>query len=294
METEEIKQKKQLITEKFGEWTNHNIQLDGDVYTVGQQITGAEVKVRRILQAIADLVDQPFENLRILDLACLEGLYGIEMALHGAEVVAIEGREANIAKARFAKDILALDKLALFQDDVRNLSREKYGSFDVVLCLGIFYHLDVPDIFSFMEKIADVSKKLLLLDTHVSSIAEKFCVYNERKYWGGSYVEHSPEATPEEREKSLWASLDNPNSFWFTRSSLYNLLSDVGFTSVYECHNPPVIKYETMRQGNQADRSTFVAIKGRKEKILSSAIANGMPVEKWPEKEELIAGSAGS
>ncbi|WP_242057012.1 MULTISPECIES: class I SAM-dependent methyltransferase [Oscillatoriales] len=287
MEIKAIAQKKQEIIDKFGEWTNHNIQLAEDTYTLGQKITGSEVKVRRILQAISDIVDRPFENLRILDLACLEGLYGIELALQGAEVVGIEGRQANIEKARFAKEALSLDNIQLVHDDVRNLSPEKYGTFDVVLCLGILYHLDVPDIFRFVENIATVCQKLLILDTHVSTNAEKCYIYNEQKYWGSDYAEHSGNSTPEERNKSLWASLDNLTSFWFTRPSLYNLLSEVGFTSVHECHNPAVIKYEVMRQRKEADRNTFLAIKGKKETILSSSIANNIPPERWPENQEL-------
>ncbi|HEY9853003.1 MAG TPA: class I SAM-dependent methyltransferase [Leptolyngbyaceae cyanobacterium] len=285
METEIIKQKKQQIVQEYGEWTNHNIKLDRDLYTVGERITGSEVKLRRILQLVCDLTDQPLADLRILDLACLEGLYGIEMALQGAEVVGIEGRKANIEKARFVKEVLCLDNLALIQDDVRNLDREKYGCFDVVLCLGIFYHLDVPDVFTFLEKIADVCQKLLILDTHVSITAEKCYLYKDREYWGSSYFEHNPESTVSEREKLLWASLDNVNSFWLTRPSLYNLLSEVGFTSVYECHNPPVIKYEMMRQKQEADRNTFVAIKGKQQQIISSTFANQINWERWPENK---------
>lgn len=283
MEPEIIKQKKQQIIQEYGEWTNHNIQIDRDLYTVGEKITGSEVKLRRILQVVSDLNEKPLADLRILDLACLEGLYGIEMALHGAEVVGIEGRKANIEKANFTKEVLGLDNLKLFQDDVRNLSREKYGCFDVVLCLGIFYHLDVPDIFDFLEKIADVCQKLLILDTHVSMTAEKCYLYKDREYWGNWYFEHSPDSTIIERKQSLWASLDNVNSFWLSRSSLYNLLSEIGFSSVYECHNPPVIKYEMMRQKQVADRNTFVAIKGKQQEIICSTLANKMDREKWPE-----------
>ncbi|MFB2936403.1 class I SAM-dependent methyltransferase [Aerosakkonemataceae cyanobacterium BLCC-F154] len=294
MEPEIIKLKQQEIVAQYGEWTNHNIHLGNGVYTITDQGNGSENKVRRILQIIADTVNKPWEKLRVLDLACLEGLYGIELALQGAEVVGIEGRNANIAKANFAKDVLGLNNIQFVQDDVRNLSKAKYGSFDVVLCLGILYHLDLPDVFYFMETVAEVCENLAIADTHVSMNAEKCYLYKDQKYWGSSYVEHSFTATPEEKEKSLWASLDNQTSFWFTRYSLYNLLATVGFTSVYECHNPPVINYERKRLNQETDRNTFLAIKGKQVTLKVTAVENSLSTQKWPEKTELIHRKTGN
>jgi len=148
--------RKQQIVDRFGEWTAHNIQLKGDLYTIDKKIVGDEIKLRRIVQVVTDNARKPLENLRILDLGCLEGLYAIELARHGAKVLAIEGREANIEKARFAKDVLSLHNIEFVQSDVRGLTRERYGGFDVVLCLGILYHLEAPDVFSFLESISDV------------------------------------------------------------------------------------------------------------------------------------------
>jgi hypothetical protein len=42
---------------------------------------------------------KPWGKLRMLDLASLEGIFAIEFASQGAEIVAIEGREANNARA---------------------------------------------------------------------------------------------------------------------------------------------------------------------------------------------------
>ncbi|MCY7392413.1 MAG: hypothetical protein LH647_13305 [Leptolyngbyaceae cyanobacterium CAN_BIN12] len=100
MNPEQIQHEKQAIVDRFGEWTAHNIYLSGGVYTIGNQIVGDEVKLRRITQLVADIAKKPLPELRVLDLACLEGLYGIELARHGAEVVGIEGREANSAPSR--------------------------------------------------------------------------------------------------------------------------------------------------------------------------------------------------
>lgn len=274
-----IQQKKAEIISQYGHWTNHNIQLAGDLYTVDKEaVTGAEVKLKRIVQMIADISGPSFENLRVLDLACLEGLYGIEMALQGAQVLGIEGRQANLEKARLAKEALSLDNIEFVQDDVRNLSEEKYGRFDIVLCLGILYHLDVPDVLGFLEQIGNVCDKIAIIDTHVSKQPEICYTYKNKKYWGSNY---------QEVPNTVWSSLDNENSFWLTRASLYNMLSQCGFTSVYECHAPVVRKYEMMRHRQQTDRTTFMAIKGQKVSLRSSPRLNDWPADDSLESREI-------
>jgi hypothetical protein len=183
----------------------------------------------------------------------------------------------NLEKSRFAQEVLGLDNITFVQDDVRNLSVEKYGRFDVVLCLGIFYHLNVPDVFHFAESIFEVCRRIAIIDTHVGLNSNKSHTYKGQTYYGWTFREHSPEATEEERLKSLWASLDNETSFWFTRPSLFNLLARTGFTSVHTCQNPAAPKKGT-------DSDTLLAIKGERQEILSTPTLNRLPDEQWPEK----------
>lgn len=276
MNVELIEDKKRKIVESFGPWSAHNIRLEGDVYTIGKEVAGDEIKLRRILQSVSDIARRPLKDLRILDLACLEGLYAVEFARHGANVVGIEVREANIEKARFAKEVLALESLEFVQDDVRNLSKEKYGVFDVVLCLGILYHLDVPDVFSFLERIADVCQDFALIDTHVG-VPERSYLHKGRRYWGSAYQEHDLDAPPAIKAKQLWASIDNPVSFWLSRASLLNALSHVGFTSIYECQMPP-------EPDKPADRVTLLAVKGQRQDLHCSPLLSAQPMEDLVEK----------
>jgi 2-polyprenyl-3-methyl-5-hydroxy-6-metoxy-1,4-benzoquinol methylase len=122
MDTEQIKLKRQKIVEQFGDWTAHNILLQADTYTYDEshpkfeeQLRGHGIHLQRIVQIVSDVTNQPLSNLRVLDLVCLEGLYGIEFARHGSEVIGIEGREANVVKAQFAKDVLELDNITFLQ-----------------------------------------------------------------------------------------------------------------------------------------------------------------------------------
>ena len=275
MNADEIKSAKAKIAAKYGEWGAYNIHLGQGVHTM-DRTDFYDPRLRRICQVVYDIADKPISQLRVLDLACLEGIYSIELARQGAQVLGIEGREANVQKALFAKQILGLDNIEFIQDDVRNLSAEKYGIFDVVLCMGIQYHLDSPDVFGFMEKVAEVCRGFAIVDTHVSFTNEVTQAYKGHSYAGRWFAEHDPSTTPEQRLKINWASLDNVKSFWFTRPSLYNLLKHIGFTSVFECHNP-------LWSANAPDRVTLLAMKGRPAQFLSSPLLNEKLEEDYPE-----------
>jgi len=272
-----IEQRKQRLVDRYGSWTAHNIQLAAGSYTIGDRVVGDEVRLRRVMQIIADLARKPMAELRVLDLACLEGLFAVELALRGADVLAIEGREANAEKTRFAKEALSVPRLQIEVDDVRNLRVEKHGTFDVVLCLGLLYHLDAPDLLPFLERIAEVCRGFAIIDTHISLKPEVAIRDQRGTFHGRWFVEHRSSAGSAQKTKVLWASLDNPRSFWFTKPSLLNALSRVGFTSVYECHTPRV----SLKTG---DRVTLVAVKGARQSILSSRAINELAEDDWPER----------
>lgn len=66
---------------------------------------------------------------------------------------------------------------------------------------------------------------------------------------GHVYIEHDPSASAEEREKALWAALDNDASFWFTEPSLMNMLASIGFTSLLDVLAPTMPASADERQG---------------------------------------------
>jgi SAM-dependent methyltransferase len=269
--------KKDEVIRKTGSWTAHNIHLGHGLYTIAPQITGDEIKLRRIVQCVSDLSGGSVEGLRILDLACLEGLFAIELARQGANCLGIEGRELNIEKARFAKEALSLDNLELVQDDVRNLSVKKYGSFDVVLCLGLLYHLDVPDVFSFIESLSEVCRKICIVDTRIVFHPKVQYVYNGKTYCGSKSEEHSSTESAGAKMSKLWASLDNNEAFWLSRPSLYNALFHAGFTTAYECNIPA-------EPAKPADRITVVAIKGKPCNLLSAPLMVNRSLDAMPER----------
>jgi len=193
----------------------------------------------RIVQMVSDHLEKPISKTKILDLASLEGDFAAEFAARGATVTAIEGREINIkaAKKRFPSDNPKYKNLEFIRDDVRNLSPAKYGKFDVVLCLGILYHLDTPDCFKFIKSIANVCTDFAIIDTHIG-ISDERVTFEGRNYFGWRYSEYTVEPSDEVQENSRWASINNMKSFWPTKASLVNALIDAGFSTVYECQYP--------------------------------------------------------
>lgn len=286
MDADEIRAARRRIIETYGPWTAHSIHLGDGIYTTDEPYD--DTRLRQLVHVVSDITNKPFNMLRVLDLACLEGKNGIEFALQGARVVSLEGRATNLEKARFAKDVLLLSNLELMLQDVRELSRDEHGGFDVVLCLGILYHLDTPDVLSFVERMYEVCDRVAIVDTHISLNGKTPVEWKGKTYFGQHVSEHSPTATPEERAKALWGSLDNERSFFFTRTSLCNLLRDVGFTSVYECRSPSWLWYseDPAAEGEietSRDRVQLVAIKGTPHPLMASPQMNATDELRMPE-----------
>ena len=203
----------------------------------------------RIAQLVADLSGERLQAQRVLDLGCNDGGFSLQAARQGArEVVGIEGREANLAQGIARRDAEGLAQVKFIQGDIRDLSPERYGEFDVVLCLGVLYHLDVPEVFEFAHRVASVCRGYALVETQMGVAARERVEFEGRIYEGVWYGEDVAQPG---------ASLDNRRSFWPTKASLLNLLADVGFTSVAEVLNPYVPNLAAYR-----DHTLLVAFKG--------------------------------
>jgi SAM-dependent methyltransferase len=238
-------------------------------------------RLRRIVQAANDLSPKPLSECRVLDLGCLDGQYSVEFALHGASVIGVDVRESNLRQARTAKEALGLDRLEFIQDDVRNVTVERVGTFDIIVCSGLLYHLNVPDVFRFTEELFRLTNRLAIIDTHISLVPDSREEYNGKVYQGHHYKEHGSdekEATKASRSLASWG---NDRSFVFTRPSLVNLLTHVGYSSVHECLSPAHLNYGEPGLEHR-DRCAFVAVKSAAVTIRTSPSVNDL-IEDHPE-----------
>jgi 2-polyprenyl-3-methyl-5-hydroxy-6-metoxy-1,4-benzoquinol methylase len=267
------------LKQKYGDWT-YDIPLPFEVWTRGN-LQVPHTRLKRIVQVVSDLSVKQLSQSRILDLGCLDGIFSIEFAKQGANTLGIEIREANIKKALFCKEALGLHNLEFRQDDVRNVTVESYGSFDAIICSGILYHLEASDAINLIQAMYHMVNRLVVIDTHVALRPVVNFVQGGEQYWGSVFREHSDDATREEKAKKLWASAENPTSFWFTRPSLVNVLSNAGFSSVYECFIPAHLNFGKPGLEHR-DRCTFVAVKGTIRDLVTSPSANSLR-EQWQE-----------
>jgi len=125
--------------EKLGPWF-HNIDLNG-VKTAPNHFLGdyPAVKWKSFEQAIP----HDLRGKTVLDIGCNAGFYSIEMKRRGAErVVGIDHDEEYLQQARFAAQVSGLEI------EFRRMSVYDIGKigekFDVVLFLGVLYHLRHP------------------------------------------------------------------------------------------------------------------------------------------------------
>jgi hypothetical protein len=142
------------------------------------------------------------------------------------------------------------------------------GTFDVVLMLGILYHLDMPDALDLLGNVHAACAGLLVVDTLVALEADA----EFRGYRGQRVREHGDDDPPDIRRARQLKSIDNTFSFRFAKESLVRALKDVGFTSVLECHAP-------LEPGKAADRATLVARKGEPVRLSTYPWVNGASEE---------------
>jgi len=123
----------------LGPWF-HNLDLNG-VKTAPDHFLGDYPAVK--WRHFADAIPADLSGKSVLDIGCNAGFYSLEMKRRGAaRVLAIDYDEGYLQQARFAAEVTGLDmefaQLSVY--DVGALGER----FDLVLFLGVLYHLRHP------------------------------------------------------------------------------------------------------------------------------------------------------
>ena len=157
----------------------------------------------------------------ILELGSLEGGHSFALAAlpHVNQVVAVEARADNLKRARFIQGLLKQPKVSFVQGNLERLELARLGTFDVVYCSGLLYHLPQP--WKLVEQMSRVARGAYIW-THYARPEEAKVI--RQGYRGRLYREWY----------FLFDALSgmSASSFWPTRDDLLRMLGDYGYTEV--------------------------------------------------------------
>ena len=118
----------------------HNMKLGG-IWTAPDHFLGdyPGAKFRRFEAGLPDV-----RGKSVLDIGCNAGFYSIEMKRRGAAtVLGIDSDERYLAQARLAAELTGFEDIEFRQLDVYDVGALGQ-KFDVVIFMGVFYHLRHP------------------------------------------------------------------------------------------------------------------------------------------------------
>jgi tRNA (mo5U34)-methyltransferase len=167
----------------LGPWF-HNLELQG-VQTAPEHFLGdyPAVKWRRF----ADALPRDLTGKSVLDIGCNAGFYSLEMKRRGAvRVVGIDFDPDYLAQARFAAEVEGLD-ITFEQLSVYDVGALR-ETFDVVLFLGVLYHLRHPLLALDLIR-QSVAKDLFVFQSMQRGATEVAPVADDYGFWDNEPIE---------------------------------------------------------------------------------------------------------
>lgn len=199
-------------------------------------------RIAYFFEPLVDLCGGSLRGKRVLDLGCNAGFWSLQAINAGADFVqGVDGRQMHIDEARFVFEASGVDpsRYNFALGDVLRQDFTEFGSFDVVLCLGLLYHIAKP--IEMFENVSRASTDLLLIDTGVASQA-------------GSVVELRRESIDEPRN-----AIDYEYTMWPTRRAVIDMVSQFGYDTVPL--RPKIADYGGMMDYLSGHRFAFVGAK---------------------------------
>ncbi len=221
---------------------------------------------------IEPLVPADLSGKTVLDLGCNAGWFAVKLRERGAKVLGVDWYPQAIEQAVYAADVLGLDIEYRLQNLYQYVLQTE-ERFDIVLFLGVFYHLRYP---------------LLVLDR----LAE---ITRERLYFQTVLYEPTEPPAPLEVPNNITAAdlglLDNPDfprlyfiekslrgayNNWFicSRSAARAVLRSAGFTDIEET-GPDCFVCAPERSGWRAAHDLDALKPGEPPPVVSGGPADG-------------------
>lgn len=153
-----------------------------------------------------------FDTGSVIDLGAGHGAFAQAAADLGWQVTASDVRDV-----RFPDD----DRITWRVEDVREAD---VSGFDVISCLGLFYHLTLDDQLSLLKRSSGTP---IILDTHVANDKPWPGKLTEPVVIGGYHGRLYPEPDQLTNPPASWG---NDESFWPRPQALYRMLGEHGYS----------------------------------------------------------------
>lgn len=116
-------------------------------------------------RAMLDMIELPdLCGKRVLDVGTRDGFFAFALESRGAEVVAVDHADEGLTGFGVAKKIYG-SKVEYMQANVYDLDPGRLGTFDVVLFLGVLYHLRHPLLA--LDRLRSLCRELLVVESLV-------------------------------------------------------------------------------------------------------------------------------
>lgn len=152
--------------------SDHGGELDGIHHT----------RWRMIEDCLRENFDEPqLRDASAIDLACHQGWFSTQLAQRGLkQVTGIDARDGHVADARLISQALGLANVVFRASDVHALSPDRDGIHDLVLCLGLIYHLENP--VGALRVARQLCRKLCLIETQIAPGQNGWMDFGSHRY----------------------------------------------------------------------------------------------------------------
>jgi tRNA (mo5U34)-methyltransferase len=202
-----------------------------------------EQRKKYFFAPLVELLGGSLAGKRVLDLACNAGFWSLSAIEAGAEfVLGVDGRQMHIDQASLVFEVKGVEtsRYRFATSDVFALDLADEEPFDVVLCLGLLYHVSKP--FELMERISAWNTDLLVVDTRVDPSA-------------GPYFRIRGQQIDDPRQ-----ALDRPVALHPSKGAVARLAREFGYRDV-KMLRPRFTSWEGSGSYRKGNRRAFVCAK---------------------------------
>ena len=208
------------IIEKINSIKNwwHKIELLPGVFTPGEDDPQSRLYQMGIPEDLA--------GVSVLDIGAYDGFFSFYCERKGAEVTAVDVISPDECGFNVIKTILN-SKVKHVQSTVYNLDPKNIGQFDIVLFIGVLYHLRHPLLA--LDKIYNLCNELMILE---SQICDEWIVDSKKQIISGNSISHEFSKIPF-LQFYPYDELHKDPSNWFSPNelALSKMMETSGFTA---------------------------------------------------------------